>query len=1263
MQDKPIRVVSLNINGVLNPVKRWKMLSQLKKDKVQIAFIQESHLDDTEHSKLNKMGFKKIYFSSHCSGKRRGVAILLSSTVNFEYISEYKDNAGKYVMVSGKINGVLVSLLNVYIPPGSDWSIYKHLFDIMSTKSQGMVICGGDFNMRLHPRIDSSNGKPDNRNISKRINLLMKELGIVDTWRELNPTGREYTHYSAAHNVYSRIDYFFMFKNDLFRAVKCEIGVSTLSDHNPVYLSLHLNNNPRITLWSLNTNILKDNVIKEKLKSEIRLYLELNDNGEVSPSVLWDALKAVIRGKIIAISSMEKKLKTQKLKDLKDKLMRLQKDHSKSLLDSTKAEINIIKSEIDEINTQEIQKKLLFTKQLYYDTGGKALKLLSYRLRKQQAEKTIYKIRNPNTKNIETDPKKIKQCFEEYYQKLYSQPQLSNNNQIDTFLSSLNLPTVSDTQNQRLTSKITKEEVQAAIKRLKTGKSPGADGFNSEWYKNMQEELIPTLLKAFNWVMEKKIIPTSWSEAIISIIPKENKDKLECGNYRPISVLNTDYKLFTSILSKRLETILPDLINTDQTGFIRQRQTLDNIRKTLHIMKHAKQNNLEIVLLSLDAEKAFDSVRWAFLYKVLSKFGFHPNIVDTFAALYSKPTARVKVNADLTNTFTLQRGTRQGCGASPLLFALFLEPLAQWIRQRPDIKGVIMASGEHKLALFADDVLMYLTQPNQTLPRVMTGLEEYGSVSGYKININKTQILSLNYNPTTEIKNRYNWEWESNHIKYLGVILTKDLSKLFEANYGPLTHKIKSDLQRWNSVPFLDLYSRVESIRMNILPRMLYLFQCLPIKIPQKHFDEWDRLIAKYLWQHKRARIKYKTLQLLKEKGGMGLPCLKEYYLAAQLKPLVCLNSPSYSAGWKEIEVKVLKFPIMAILTDIKLQKTTTLAEDFIFDSLLNSWNKSIKKCKLGELLKILRWCAYDSEFAPNTQDDAFKRWIPKGLTTYFSFTRKGVFSSFETLQKKHGLAQNDFYRYLQVRHYFNDNLKAIFEKMEPGFLQIFLSFSELKPHNNIISRLYKGIQQSKHDSTESIKKKWENEGNMTISKESWTKICQLQWTTTGSNTWREFSWRNIIRYFITPIQKRHLGSGDACWRQCGTKGANHYHIFWDCQVITSYWKEIGEHVNNIFGAKIPLKCETMYLGDVPGSKWSNGDKRLLNMLLVASKKAITRKWWKVEPPTTEDWINIVHDIYVMEKLSFSLRMQKDRFYEIWTKWTEYMKPLRMDFL
>lgn len=121
---------------------------------------------------------------------------------------------------------------------------------------------------------------------------------------------------------------------------------------------------------------------------------------------------------------------------------------------------------------------------------------------------------------------------------------------------------------------------------MKANKSPGSDGFNSEFYKAFKEDLIPILRNTCNWALEKVQIPPTWKEAIISLIPKEAKDKNECGSYRPISILNVDYRIYTSIMAKRMEKILPNLIHNDQAGFIHKRQTQDNTRRTLHIMNY-----------------------------------------------------------------------------------------------------------------------------------------------------------------------------------------------------------------------------------------------------------------------------------------------------------------------------------------------------------------------------------------------------------------------------------------------------------------------------------------------------------------------------------------------------------------------------------------------------------------------------------------------------------------------------------------------------
>lgn len=104
------------------------------------------------------------------------------------------------------------------------------------------------------------------------------------------------------------------------------------------------------------------------------------------------------------------------------------------------------------------------------------------------------------------------------------------------------------------------------------------------------------------------------------------------------------------------------------------------------------------MVISIDAEKAFDSVNWRFLYQVLHRFGLHKTIFKKVRAFYDKPTARIKVNGCSSNSFTLERDTRQGCACSPLLFALYLEPFNQYVRQNKDIIGFNIYGNEHKLA-------------------------------------------------------------------------------------------------------------------------------------------------------------------------------------------------------------------------------------------------------------------------------------------------------------------------------------------------------------------------------------------------------------------------------------------------------------------------------------------------------------------------------------------------------------------------------------
>lgn len=269
-------------------------MTKIRRENNTMTFLQETHLSRNEHEKLKKFGYQNTFYGTFKSGHKRGAAILIHNSVNFELIREIGDSEGRYILVQGQIENDLTTPISVYLPPLSDQNITKKLLELIGSESQGTLICTGDFNTVMNGKLDTSNSK---RNITPQTKVLKKgldEMGLLDIWRDLHPIDKSYTFYSAPHAVHSRIDYFFIFQNDRHRILNCEIGTRDISDHSPLYLKLYLDSRPKKTTWRLNTSLLNDKTVIQDVKSEIKTFLEHNDNGEVNPNILWDTLKAVV---------------------------------------------------------------------------------------------------------------------------------------------------------------------------------------------------------------------------------------------------------------------------------------------------------------------------------------------------------------------------------------------------------------------------------------------------------------------------------------------------------------------------------------------------------------------------------------------------------------------------------------------------------------------------------------------------------------------------------------------------------------------------------------------------------------------------------------------------------------------------------------------------------------------------------------------------------------------------------------------------------
>lgn len=179
----------------------------------------------------------------------------------------------------------------------------------------------------------------------------------------------------------------------------------------------------------------------------------------------------------------------------------------------------------------------------------------------------------------------------------------------------------------------------------------------------------------------------------------------------PISLLNTDLKLFIKIIAPRLQNHLPYLIHLDQVGFVPSREARDNTTKVLNLLHVANTTRTPCVFIGTDAEKAFDRVNWLFMFETLKHTGLRSNMLNWIYAVYTGPLARVRANGVTSDPFPITNGKRQGCPLSPLLFALSLEPFLCHMRLNPDISGVTIGHSHQKVLAYADDMLFSLTNP------------------------------------------------------------------------------------------------------------------------------------------------------------------------------------------------------------------------------------------------------------------------------------------------------------------------------------------------------------------------------------------------------------------------------------------------------------------------------------------------------------------------------------------------------------------------
>ena len=374
------------------------------------------------------------------------------------------------------------------------------------------------------------------------------------------------------------------------------------------------------------------------------------------------------KGKAQTIKKRETVIKEQ-LDELDKKICNSQNLDN---INDTLKQYDDLKKELQQQYDNKGKAAIFRSKCRWVEEGEKATKYFFNLEKRNYNRKTINEIKLDNEETT-TDEKQILSMIKMYYDDLYNSTTTETQESFETFIENLEIPKLDDKERDELDGPLTYEECKKSLEAFQNGKSPGVDGLTVEFYKHFFDLIGLDLLASLNRAYELGRLSISQRRGIITLLPKEDADLMLLQNWRPITLLNVDYKIASKAIAMRIEPRLPNLVHPDQTGFVKGRYIGENIRLIFDIMEQTKVNNIPGILISVDFKKAFGSLEWSCIQSTLQKFNFEDSLRKWIKIFYTDIESAALNNGFATDWFKPSRGVRQGCPLSPFLFILTAE--------------------------------------------------------------------------------------------------------------------------------------------------------------------------------------------------------------------------------------------------------------------------------------------------------------------------------------------------------------------------------------------------------------------------------------------------------------------------------------------------------------------------------------------------------------------------------------------------------------
>lgn len=858
-------ITSLNVRSVKSEGRCKTVLHFLGTVNTDVVFLQECGLSFRDnYVDMERMWVHGESVWSGGNGCRAaGVGILFK---NRNFVMECKEviECGRMLVVDVNYLGKALRFINVYASPDKEerFELFKEIRKLLDTTR--VCILAGDFNTVLKASDRRTN--PEGVKLDKTsivLNELVIDFRLLDVLKVVKPSEDVYTWVSDDGTKASRID--FIFSSSSVQWDKCDVVPVFFTDHCMVTARMEVEGVCEVGkgVWKLNVELLEDERLGRKFKHRYEEWQTVKDMyGSVSE--WWECVKERIKKFFMAEGKIRAAKGRKRINGLQCRLEHLFKLQKQGF--PVNDDIKEIKSKLKELFEKRCKAVMFRSKVQYIEENEKCTRFFYKKIVDKKKAMTGLKDEDGN---IKKDTKRMIEVVEDFYSTLYKEKNIEEN-VMDEFLEELDCEVDGG---ESLKKPLDLKEVTEAMKSFKLGKAPGRDGLPREFYSKFWEVVGPDILMVYNEIIAVGEMPPSFREGIITLIFKKN-NREELKNWRPISLLNFDYKCLAKILTSRIKAVIDSVIHPDQTCAVPGRRITDSLILLRDSVFYAHDRNYPLCILNLDLEKAYDRVSHKFMLRVLGKMGFPASVVKWVDLLYKNIQSRVLVNGVLSKVIPIKCGVRQGCPLSPILFICCLEPLVNVLRKDKMVKGMPVPGGGGrmvKVLAYMDDVTV-LCSDRRSIRRTLLHTERYGLASGAKLNKEKSECMFYGNWPEAPdcdvcIK--------TDSIKVLG--LKFDGTGSGQRNWVDVGAKVSQKLGLW-SLRNLTMEGKVLVLKSIILPMLFYIAVVFP---PTTHVLKiLNRTVFCFFWGTKSEKIRRNVVVKNALLGGKQFPDLNLVLIA-----------------------------------------------------------------------------------------------------------------------------------------------------------------------------------------------------------------------------------------------------------------------------------------------------------------------------------------------------------------------------------------------